>query len=205
MSNAIFPSLIGQSIEVSRIPSFSTRVQTSVSGGEARAAMAAYPKWKLTAQYDVLQAGRAGSDFETLEAFFLQMRGAWSSFLVSAPSDNRVSDMPFGAGTGLQKTFQLTRTRSAGGFGFTEPVQNLAATPVIKVGGVTMTTSDFSLNDTGQITFVTAPALSAALVWSGEFYYRCRFADDEIDLERFLEDLWSLGKIEMTGSPVNKV
>jgi hypothetical protein len=36
----------------------------------------------------------------------------------------------------------------------------------------------YVLGPTGIITFTTAPAANAALAWSGNFYFRCRFTDD---------------------------
>jgi uncharacterized protein (TIGR02217 family) len=205
MSQAVFPSLPGQSIEVSRTPGFSTRIQTAVSGKETRAAFMRYPKYRLTAKFDVIRDEQGLAELQTLEAFFLQMRGAHDSFLVSAPSDNTVTDMLFGNGNGLTRIFQLTRTRGAGGFGFTEPCENLASAPTIKVDGVALTDSDYSISASGVLTFVTAPAADADLTWSGTFYYRCRFVEDEATFDRFLENLWSLGEIEMIGAPGNKV
>lgn len=205
MSNALFPSLAGQSIEVSRVPIFSTRIQTAVSGQETRAAFMAYPKWRLTAKHDVLRHGQTVEELQTLEAFFLQMRGAYDSFLVTAPSDSAVTNMSFGTGNGTQVSWQLTRTRGANGFAFTEPCQNLAAAPTIKAAGVVVGSGNYSIGSTGLITFVTAPANGAALTWSGSFYYRCRFVDDEARFDRFLDDLWQIGEISMIGAPGNKV
>ncbi len=205
MSNAVFPTLPGQSIEVSRAPGFSTRIQAAVSGKETRAAFMLYPKYRLTAKFDVIRDEQGLSELQTIEALFLQMRGAHDSFLVSAPSDNAVTNMLFGSGNGLTKVFQLTRTRGAGGFGFTEPVQNLAAPPTIKVAGSVVSDSNYSISASGLLTFVTAPASGANLTWSGSYYYRCRFVEDELTFDRFLENMWSLGQVEMIGAPGNKV
>ena len=49
----------------------------------------------------------------------------------------------------------------------------------------------------GRITFVSAPAVGAALTWSGQFYKRVRFARDETEFEEFLQDLWSAKKVEL--------
>lgn len=205
MSNAVFPALAGQSIDVSRIPQFSTRIQTAVSGRETRAGFMLYPKYRLTVQFEVLRDEQGLAELQTLEAFFLQMRGARDSFLISAPSDNAVTDMLFGAGTGAQRIYQLTRTRAAGGFAFTEPVQNLAAPPTIKVNGTIVSAANYSIDASGLLTFVTAPAAGAVLTWSGSFYYRCRFAEDEAKFDRFLEGLWKNTGLELIGAPGNKV
>lgn len=205
MSNAIFPSLPGQTIDVSRAPSFSTKIQKAVSGKETRSAFMAYPLWNIAVKYEFLRDGARGTDLQTIEGLFLQMRGSWDSFLVSVPSDSSVTDMPFGTGNGMTKSFQLTRTRGAGGFGFTEPCQNIASVASVKSAGSVVAPANYSVDGTGRITFVTAPANGASLTWSGGFYYRCRFAKDEAQFERFLSDLWKLGLVEMIGAPGNKV
>jgi len=47
------------------------------------------------------------------------------------------------------------------------------------------------------VQFSTPPANGALLTWSGSYYMRVRFADDKMDFERFLHQLWSAGKIEL--------
>lgn len=53
---------------------------------------------------------------------------------------------------------------------------------------------------TGLVTFDAAPGSGAALTWSGEFYRRVRFARDEIEFERFLQDLWNAKKVELVST-----
>ena len=187
-------------------PRFSTKVQSAVSGRESRAAFMAYPLWNITVAYEFLRSNSVYPELDTLMGFFLQMKGSWDNFLLSVPNDNSCVDMPFGVGTGSQVAFQLTRTRGAGGFGFTEPVMNLASIINVKVAGVTKTFgTDYTINPTGLLTLVTAPALSATLTWSGSYYYRCRFLKDNADFQKFMQDLWQLGKVEMMGAVGNKV
>jgi hypothetical protein len=205
MSNVVFPTLLGQEITASRAPFFSTKIQTAVSGKETRAAFMAYPKWNLSCSYEFLRDGGRGNDLQTIEGLFLQMRGAWDSFLVVVPSDSVATDMLFATGDGVTKTFQLTRMRGANGFGFAEPCQNIATLSNIKAATVTVPGANYSRDGTGRVTFVTAPADGAALTWTGTYYFRCRFSKDECELDRFLSDLWKLGKCEMVGAPGNRV
>jgi hypothetical protein len=110
--------------------------------------------------------------------------------------------MGFGTGTGTQTVYQMTRSYG----GYVEPVNNLNAAPLIYVAGVLKTvTTDYTINSTGQITFVAAPANGAALTWTGTFYYRCRFLNDSIDPMQFMQNLYDLGKLDFVGSPINKV
>lgn len=206
MSNIVYPSLLGQDIVATRAPAFATKVKRAVSGKEFRAAFMAYPLWNLSISYEFLRDGNRGADLQTIEGLFMQMRGAWDSFLVAVLSDFSVTDMPFGVGNGAQTAFQLTRTRGAGGFSFVEPVQNVNAITNVKKNGVTLTlTTDYTVGSTGIVTFVSAPAGGAALTWTGTYYFRCRFVRDEMESERFLADLWKLGKVELLGAPGNRL
>jgi len=55
---------------------------------------------------------------------------------------------------------------------------------------------DYTYAGGGRVQFVTAPAAGAPLIWTGEFYRRCRFRDDELDIERFLYLLWKAKTVE---------
>jgi uncharacterized protein (TIGR02217 family) len=193
MSNSVFPSLPGLSIVVSRFPRWKTKVQTAVSGHELRAAFMAHPKYTFRLSYEVLRAG-AEAELETIVGFFNARQGAYDNFLFTDADDNAVANQGFGTGDGATRSFQLTRSFG----GHTEPVMNLNGAPTIKVGGVE--TSAYTIDALGLVTFTVAPANGAALTWSGAYYYRCRFLDDWLDLERFLERLWQLKKVELVGS-----
>lgn len=55
---------------------------------------------------------------------------------------------------------------------------------------------DYAYAGGGRIQFSSPPAVGIPLFWSGEYYRRCRFTDDEMDLERFLYRLWKAKAIE---------
>lgn len=54
----------------------------------------------------------------------------------------------------------------------------------------------YTISPSGVVTFSAAPPNGIALAWSGSFYRRCRFVEDQIELEKFMAKLWSLGKLE---------
>ena len=70
MSDAVFPSLPGLKPERPRTPGFATKIQRSVSGSEARAALQAYPLRKFSLAFEVLRHGTE-NDLRILEGFFL--------------------------------------------------------------------------------------------------------------------------------------
>lgn len=53
-----------------------------------------------------------------------------------------------------------------------------------------------SLGADGMVTFSQAPAAGQALSWTGTFYRRVRFVRDQLELTKFMQDLWS-GKVEL--------
>jgi hypothetical protein len=49
----------------------------------------------------------------------------------------------------------------------------------------------------GIVTFATAPAASSKLTWTGGFYFRCRFEEDEwADLQEFLYQHWEMSSLK---------
>lgn len=55
---------------------------------------------------------------------------------------------------------------------------------------------DYTYVGGGRIQFASPPPSGAPLLWSGEFYRRCRFVEDQMDLDRFLAQLWKARTIE---------
>jgi uncharacterized protein (TIGR02217 family) len=86
----------------------------------------------------------------------------------------------FGTGDGVTTVFQLVRSFG----GFVEPVFALSGTPTIKVAGTGV--GSFSVDNYGNVTFASAPANGAALTWTGQFLYYCRFDSDELEIEQMM-------------------
>jgi hypothetical protein len=54
-----------------------------------------------------------------------------------------------------------------------------------------VTVTDYSLNsNTGLVTCAAAPVAGAILSWTGGYYWRCRFMDDQQTVTKFGKDLW---------------
>lgn len=71
-------------------------------------------------------------------------------------------------------------------------------TPTVKVNGVTKSNpTDYTIDSEGLITFVTAPTNTHPVTWSGSYYYRCRFLEDSMELEKFMYKLWRLKKVSL--------
>ena len=206
MSSNIFPVLPGLDWNVVAAPEFTTQVRRAVSGRELRGSYMAYPLWNFSMKYEFLRGGGLGVELNKLAGLFLVSRGQWDNFLYTAPHDNAVTVEQFGVGNGSTSAFQLTRAFGYGGLKFVEPVMNLNSAPLIYVNGVLKTvTTDYTINSTGVVTFVTPPAGALALTWTGSYYYRCRFMMDTAQFSQFMQNLWELQKLELIGSLGNKI
>lgn len=206
MSQSVLPALPGVKWDGSLQPEFSTAIQRAKSGKEYRAASMQFPITTFMLAYEFLREEAPLLELQTLCGFFLVHQGSFDSFLYTNPSDSLVADQNIGAGDGVTTAFQLTRTYGAGGFTQTEAVQNVNAITNVKVNGVAKTNpADYSVNSTGVVTFVAAPANGLAITWSGAYYYRCRFLRDALDFKNFGSLLWDLKQLAFIGSPRNKV
>lgn len=204
MSNAIFPSLIGLAWNVTKRPEFNTKVHRSVSGMEARAALMAYPLWTFQLSYEVLRDGGLGSDYDQLVGFFVARNGSFDSFLYIDPTDSSVIDQQIGIGDGVTTKFQLLRGIGAISI-FQEPINNVNSLTNVKDNGTVVSSSNYTINSSGLVTFNTAPASGHVITWTGTYYYRCRFAQDIADFNLMITNLWELKKLEFVGSTMNKV
>lgn len=198
MGNAVFPALPGLTFDITKEPRWNTRVQTTPSGKELRAAYQSEPIWTWTLKYEVLRQAAAYLELQELVGFFNARRGRYDSFLFDDPDDDGVTDQNFGAGDGLTTAFQLVRDYGAGGFTGRENVYDLNGAPTIKDNGVTKATpADYTISATGLVTFVVAPVAGHALTWTGNYYWRVRFGDDTATFQKFLYQLWSLQQLKL--------
>ncbi len=191
MGNAVFPVLPGLAWSVTKTPMWSTRIQPKVSGRENRAAYYSLPLWTFSLSYEFLRAN-AKQELQQLVGFFNARQGRFDSFLYADPSDCAATGQLFGSGNGNTSKFQLVRSLG----GFAEPVIALPGGLQVFVNGVLQpaVTVDAS---TGIVTFAAAPAAGAALTWTGQFYFRCRFVHDSTEFENFMKDLWTAKKVEL--------
>lgn len=194
MSNEIFPDLPGLTWGTEKEPEFDTRTVRAVSGYEVRLSRRAYPLYLIKMKFEFLRTAAAYQELQQIVGLFLRHRGSGDSFLLFDPDDGVVTDQSFGVGTGTQKTFSLATTWG----GFVQPVRNIRTINAIKVNGVMLVTG-WTLNADGTITFTNAPASGAVLTWTGQYYYRCRFADDRITPKEMMQGIWELGRCELIG------
>lgn len=215
MSTPVFPALAGQGWSVHKSPNFSTLIADHVSGREVRAQLWQNPRWDFELVFNALDGtttgqygGLGASSLQTLMGFFLQAGGSAQNFLLYDATDYTVTNQAFGSGDGTTTAFQLLRT--IGGFSESifSPVTTTttlyfpggatasAVAPVIKKAGSVVSPSAYSISN-GLVTFTTAPASGAALQWTGFYGFLCRFADDKLDFEQFMANLWKADSVKL--------
>ena len=213
MSIAILSNFpIAMSKGLKKSPTFNTVVQRPVAGvGVAAASLQPYPTWMIEFDADRIQGNEALAYSVLAQFMGLHMvcHGRAFPFLFLDPQDSTVTKdtsallnvtsgaaVPMGiTGDAVSTQFQLARV--IGGIGY-DIIQNVIGSVHVYINNVE--TFDFSIGDTGIITFTSAPDNGATLTWAGSFYFYCRFTKDEMDYTRVYTqnsgtDLWDINSI----------
>lgn len=211
MSDVLFPDIrIGYDLK--RKPMFNTKVMTSVNGRELRASYQAVPKYEFSLRLPGLQERKG--ELQEIEEFFIARRGSFDSFLFSMPFDHEF-DCTF-VGDGVTTNYQVYKglntqtpishtkvqkrptnpnmwkksaSKSMWDQDTAKPMWNTGSATVLKNGQLVLTQP---LDDGVEMNI------------KGNYYYRCRFADDDQSFTLFSYRLWK-GDITLIGSLGNKV
>lgn len=193
MSNAVFPTLPGLKWGIKKMPQWSTRAQKSASGRELRGSFYSFPIWHFSLSFEVLRAGTAFQEIQTLIGFFNARRGSFDTFLYEDPDENTVTNqLVVSSTTAGVKKYQLVKPYG----GFVEPIGAVKGTPTIRLNGIVQDPSTYVITDLGEVDFNSPPAAGQTLSWTGSYYYRVRFKKDEEEFEQFMKDLWQASRIE---------
>jgi uncharacterized protein (TIGR02217 family) len=197
----IFPALPGLAWNVTKTPTFQTRIQRAVSGRELRALDYPYPLWQFALVYDFLRDNPAAGydELRSLLGFFMLCQGAFGTFLFQDPSDWKVAGQEIGAGNASTTVFQLQRAMGAAlsGGGFFEPITapNLASERDLPQWNYARPDELQRRSHKGLVTFETAPGSGLIITADFTYYFRCRFTEDKYDFENFMLRLWQLKKL----------
>jgi hypothetical protein len=214
MSNLVYPpSIPGLTYDSTRAPTFNTGIQKALTGKESRIAYQLYPLVKFELTYELLRDNIPASELKALVGLFIAVGGMWDTFRYTDPVFNTVAAMPFAtvaagdaAYTAVDSEgdptngtpYAITATYgNVGGPGGAELIQNFNGAPVFYGNGVVIPSSHYLITGTGDLYFSTLPAAATVLTWSGSFYYRCRFDEDEFTVTQFMANWWSTGKVTL--------
>ncbi len=197
MSPPLFPTLAGQGWSVHKKPLFSTIVASHVSGREVRDALYQNPIWQFELTFDGLGSdaasypGVGAQSLQALMGFFLQCQGQCGTFLYVDPSDSAATAQTFATGDGATTSFTFARWLG----GFLEPVGWVTGVTQVTVAGVAQA-SGWSLSVPNNLVFSSAPASGAAIGATFAYAFQCRFEDDSIDFEEFMQNLWRVDSLK---------
>jgi uncharacterized protein (TIGR02217 family) len=183
MSNLLFPKIRGLGWSITKNPTFSTEIQSSLAGREVRVQNFQNPIWEFTLAYEYLLNDPRSRDeneqtpLETLIGFFLARGGQFDDFLLNESDltqrfeDSAYSGQPVGTGDGTTKNFQLVRNFG----GFLEACQNPANQAAsIYDNGTLQATNTYTISS-GLVQFNNAPANGHSITADFTFLHRVRF------------------------------
>ena len=192
-----WPTLPGVQYPVKKTPKFSTIVSDHVSGRQVRTALYANPIWQFELSISGLSgssayAGLGANSYQALLNLFLTCQGGYGTFLFTDASDNSASGQYLATGDGATYTFQFARQLVSGGF--LEPVGWLTGVSSVTVGGVASSSWAYVLPN--QLSFNAPPVYGLPIAASFTYAYQCRFSDDTLDFEEFMQNLWETKSIK---------
>lgn len=196
MSNFILPTFQGWSYDKTITPVWETQIYTSSSGRETRIQKWKSPRYKISIKFNFLTDNSMQSvtldkgDVERLKGFFNTLAGAFDDFLYFDDTENYVENQSFGVGDGQTTIFQLVRSLPY----YAEAVTGINEKPQIFVNGEE---AECEVDAYGVVTFAEPPEADAVLTWTGNYYFRVRFEDDELGLSRTWQALWENAEIKM--------
>ena len=158
---------------------------------EVSNSLAEYPRWDFTLEYEFLEDRTgANSSLKTILGFFLSQRGAGGRWLFKDPDDYLVEGGDIATADGVTTEFPFLRNLG----GFPEKIGQIdtANDIVLYADGVIIDPSDYTITLPNLVVFDSAPADGVELTADFQFFFVCRFVEDEMDFEKFSDKLWSL-------------
>ena len=166
-----------------------TVIATSGSGFEHRNAQWADSKREYNAGYGI----KTTNDLHTVLEFFEERNGRLHGFrwkdradFKSSPPRNAIAfnDQTIGTGNGTATTFQIRKTYGSTFAPYARDIKKtVAGTVIVGVNGVQQSSGWTVDNNTGIITFTTAPPNGQAVTAGFEFDVPVRFGNDFIEVD----------------------
>jgi uncharacterized protein (TIGR02217 family) len=212
MSNLLFPRIRGLGWSITKNPTFSTEIQSSLAGREVRVQNFQNPIWEFTLAYEYLFNDPRSRDeneqtpLETLVGFFLARGGQFDDFLLNESDltqrleDSVYSGQPIGTGDGTTKNFQLVRNFG----GFLESCQNPANQVATIYDNGTAQAANTYIITNGLVTFTAAPLAGHSITADFTFLHRVRFdvgtsrgGKEGIEFNNFLFNLYECKEVQL--------
>jgi Conserved hypothetical protein 2217 (DUF2460) len=181
---------------VVRRPYFSTIVTTASSGLEVRIGNQIYPLSEWDLLFEWLQSQPLNQVWQTLYGFYVSNYGKFSTFLYDDKTDNTTSPDPLNptpsiiVADGVSSTYQIGRCLPYGGVTGFEPLFDFKAPPVV-------TPTPASISPTGLMDFGGPLSVGTLIKMDFKYYWRVRFADDDLEFSNFGQFFWEAKKVTL--------
>lgn len=186
VNDSVLPYMPGQTLLSKKEPEWGTGEQQAASGRTRTTSYRSAPLWHFQLGYNAVRKRPGLDEWSRLVEFFNKRRGKFGEFHYFDRSDHLVTDQQFGVGDGVTVTFQLVRAVNS----WLEPVYAVVGVDRLTVDGEPV--SGYTVGELGRVTFAEPPALGAPLVWSGAFFFLCKFDQDALPMTRPFNRIWDV-------------
>jgi hypothetical protein len=200
----VYPSLPGLTYPVGWATDFfNTETQVATDGSEFDLGLADEPLHTFTLDYDHLNNRFGHQDERLLRGFFGAHRSNLVRFLFKLREDHQVRSQVIGTTDGSTRIYTLKRTYGVGEASWTEAVGYVDLTMPFNLylDGTKQDPSSYTVDTTvpvqQQIIFAGTPAGGQVITVDMDYFYYCKFADREMSLDKFMENLWSGSGIKL--------
>lgn len=161
----------------------------------------------------IISPWSVSNDLQYLQEFYEAVGGGFNWFVFD-PSVSSFEDMSItsdfsklkngfiGIGDGVTTSFPLWRSTVALGGGqvnLLERIQNATSVTGIYVNNAEQLSSTYTINQfPATVVFNTPPPTGGVVSWGGTYAYLCQFAEDSIDFNEFMFQLWELQSLKLT-------
>lgn len=202
----VYPTLPGLTYPVRWKQIFyNAATQTTVTGADIDIGLSATPLHDFELTYDFLRDnfGPNSQEHRLLRGFFGLMRGNLGRCVFKNVDDFQVRSQEVGTTDGSTRIYTLQRTYGVGEYAWTEPVGYVDQTMPFNVylDGNLQDPSIYTVDTTvpvqQQIIFAGIPTMGQVITVDMDYFYYCKLAEDNLTFEKFMDKLWTLGKITL--------
>lgn len=194
------PALLPLPYDARKRAQFAGRTHRAVAGQEVRLLDQPLPIWTWVLSIPPLRDahdGRADApwsydELRELMGRFLTSLGEDGVFAYDDPTDNWITGQELPLMNNSRTVFQAVRTMG----GFVEPITYLKEVTALYYDGSPVSLFGWDVS-TGLITARDAAPGGAVVTADFTYYFRVRFADDLLDFENLMFDLWHLAEMKI--------
>jgi hypothetical protein len=215
MTLPVFPlaaTLPGLGYSVKWSPVFFNQSFKAMNGASIDIGLSPYPLHNFELTFNFLRDAPSYTERQILMGFFAMVNGPLGRFLFYNVDDGTVTATSTGygqtlqLGDGLTTTFTIGRSLGAGAYiAPPEPVGYVFPVSAVYWNGVLQSSGSYTVTTTAlgaqAITFSGAPPSNTVIGITMVFYYYCKFADDTMTFDKFVDMIWSCQSVKIQSCP----